>query len=47
MVFQPHAGEQKNFYELIKSLSSQADPGSFQIIYDPKKIGTKKPAQVR
>ena len=41
MVFNPTPRNRKT-YELIKRLSSQADPGSFEIIYDPKKLEEKK-----
>lgn len=41
MVFNPTPRNRKT-YELIKRLSSQADPGTFEIIYDPKKLEEKK-----
>ena len=37
MVFNPTPANQKS-YELIKRLSSQADPGTFEVIYDPEKL---------
>ena len=41
MVFNPTPANQKT-YELIKRLSSQADPGTFEVIYDPKKLEEKR-----
>ena len=41
MFFNPTPANQKT-YELIKRLSSQADPGSFKVIYDPQKLQQKR-----
>ncbi|RKU16724.1 hypothetical protein C6503_11715 [Candidatus Poribacteria bacterium] len=37
MVFNPTPANKKS-YELIKRLSSQADPGTFKVIYDPEEV---------
>ncbi len=41
MVFNPTPANRKT-YELIKRLSSQADSGTFEVIYDPKKLEEKR-----
>ena len=41
MVFNPTPANKKT-YELIKRLSSQADPNTFEVIYDPKKLEEKR-----
>lgn len=41
MVFNPTPANRKT-HELIKRLSSQADPGTFEVIYDPKKLEEKR-----
>ncbi len=41
MFFNPTPSNQKS-YELIKRLSSQADPESFKVIYDPQKLRQKR-----
>ena len=41
VVFNPTPANRKT-HKLIKRLSSQADPGTFEIIYDPKKLEEKR-----
>lgn len=44
MVFNPTPANKKT-YELIKRLSSQADPNTFEVIYDPEKLEERRSTQ--